>query len=195
MAGSAKIGAATERESRMDTEAAALVREMKDRQEIYDCIMRYCRGIDRLDREMLLSAYHPDAVDDHGSTYIGGVEGFADAVLALHSTYQEFTQHHITNHRCELDGDVAHCESYYLFRCINREAPWYNFSSGRYIDRFEKRGGRWAIAARVCVVEARDELWGPNGNEGNNAYVPATRDRGDPSYQRPLTIDPARQGR
>jgi hypothetical protein len=176
----------------MDAEAAALAREMKDRQEIYDCIMRYCRGIDRLDREMLLSAYHPDAIDDHGSTYVGGVEGFADAVLKLHETYQEFTQHHITNHRCELDGEVAHCESYYLFRCINRQAPWYNFSSGRYIDRFEKRDGRWAIAERVCVVEARDELWGPNGNEGNDAYVPATRDRRDPSYQRPLTIDRGR---
>jgi hypothetical protein len=28
--------------------------------------MRYSRGIDRLDRDMLLSAYHPDAIDDHG---------------------------------------------------------------------------------------------------------------------------------
>jgi len=176
----------------MDAEAEALVRELKDRQEIYDCIMRYCRGIDRLDREMLVSAYHPDAIDDHGSTYIGGVDGFADAVLALHSTYQEFTQHHITNHRCELDGDTAHCESYYLFRCINKAAPWDNFSSGRYLDRFEKRNGRWAIAARVCVVEARDEIWGPDGNEGNTEYVPATRNCNDPSYQRPLTIEPSR---
>ena len=34
----------------MDAETAAIVRELKDRQEIYDCIMRYSRGIDRLDR-------------------------------------------------------------------------------------------------------------------------------------------------
>ena len=67
----------------MDAEAAAIAREMKDRQEIYDCIMRYCRGIDRLDRETLLSAYHPDAIDDHGSTYVGGIEGFADAVQGI----------------------------------------------------------------------------------------------------------------
>ncbi|HEX8056439.1 MAG TPA: nuclear transport factor 2 family protein, partial [Novosphingobium sp.] len=82
----------------MDAEAAAIAREMKDRYEIYDCIMRYCSGIDRLDRELLLSAYHPDALDDHGSTYIGDVQGFAEAALALHSTYQEYTQHQITNH-------------------------------------------------------------------------------------------------
>jgi len=175
----------------MSDDVAAMVRELKDRQEIYDCIMRYCRGIDRLDREMLLSAYHPDAIDDHG-TYCGPVQGFADHVFQLHGTYQEFTQHHITNHRCDIDGDVAHTESYYLFRCINKEAPWYNFSSGRYLDRFERRGGRWAIAERICVVEARDEIWGPNGNADNTDYVPASRDPNDPSYMRPLTIDRSR---
>lgn len=175
----------------MDDETKALVRELKDRQEIYDCIMRYSRGIDRLDREMLLSAYHPGAIDDHG-TYCGPVEGFADVVFELHGTYQEFTQHHITNHRCELDGDVAHTESYYLFRCINKEAPWYNFSSGRYLDRFERRDGRWAIAERICVVEARDEIWGPNGNVDNTDYVPPSRTHDDPSYMRPLTVDRSR---
>lgn len=176
----------------MDTEALALLREMKDRQEIYDCIMRYCRGIDRLDRETLLSAYHPDAIDDHGSTYCGPVEGFANQVFALHYGMQHYTQHHITNHRCEIDGDVAHTESYYIFRCLNREQPFYNFSSGRYIDRFERRGGRWAIAARICLVEVRDEIWGPQGIENNTGYVLATRDRNDPSFMRPLTIDRGR---
>jgi len=175
----------------MKDDTGALLRELKDRQEIYDCIMRYCRGIDRLDRDMLLSAYHPGALDDHGD-YVGPVEGFADHVFKLHYGMQLYTQHHITNHRCEIDGDTAHTESYYLFRCLNREKPFYNFSSGRYIDRFERRSGKWAIAARVCLVEVRDEIWGPEGNEGNEAYIPATRSLDDPSYMRPLTVDPAR---
>lgn len=171
----------------MDAESAALLRELKDRQEIYDCLMRYCRGIDRLDRAMLLSAYHSDAVDDHG-VYVGGIEGFATHVFALHFGMQHFTQHHITNHRCELDGDVAHCESYYLFRCLNREKPFYATASGRYIDRFERRSGRWAIATRICLVEERDDNWGPEGLEVNSAYQEARRDAGDPSYLRPLRI-------
>jgi hypothetical protein len=175
----------------MGDDLEATVRELKDRQEIYDCIMRYCRGIDRLDRETLLSAYHGDAIDDHG-TYCGDVQGFADHVFELHGTYQEFTQHHITNHRCELDGDVAHTESYYLFRCINKAAPWYNFSSGRYLDRFERRDGRWAIAERICLVEARDEIWGPGGNGDNTDYVPASRSKDDPSYMRPMAVDRSR---
>src|ERR1700740_3561764 len=101
-------------ENTMGADIEQRVREIIDRQEIYDCIMRYCRGIDRLDREMLLSAYHPGAIDDHG-TYVGPIEGFAEYVFELHKTHQHRTQHHITNHRCEIDGDVAHTESYYIF--------------------------------------------------------------------------------
>jgi hypothetical protein len=175
----------------MDAETAALVRELKDRQEIYDCIMRYCRGIDRLDREMLLSAYHPGALDDHGP-FVGPVEAFADHVFTLHSTYQHRTQHHITNHRCELEGDVAHCESYYIFRSLNKEPPLHTNASGRYLDRMEKRGGRWAIAERICLVEIRNDHWAPTGFEGDSDYMPVSRDENDTSYRHPLTVDPAR---
>jgi hypothetical protein len=175
----------------MDAALGALVREMKDRQEIYDCMMRYCRGIDRLDRDMLLSAYHPGALDDHG-TFVGPIEAFADYVFALHATHQHRTQHHITNHRCEIDGDVAHTESYYIFRSLNKTPPLYTNASGRYLDRLEKRDGRWAIAARVCLVDIRNEHWAPTGTEGDTDYMPTRRDRGDSSYLRPLEIDPAR---
>lgn len=171
----------------MDEEVSRIAREMRDRHEIYDCIMRYCRGIDRFDREVLLSAYHSDAIDDHG-TYCGSVEGFADYAFALHAT-QHRTQHHITNHRCEIDGDIAHAESYYIFWSLNKEEPLYTTSTGRYIDRFERRDGRWAIAERVCLVEIRNEHWAPSGFEGDTDYVPAVRDRSDPSYLRPLRID------
>lgn len=47
-------------------EIEAEVREQRDRSEIWQVLMNYCRGVDRLDRELLLSCYHPDATDDHG---------------------------------------------------------------------------------------------------------------------------------
>ncbi len=175
----------------MESEMMALVREMKDRQEIYDCLMRYCRGIDRLDREMLVSAYHADALDDHG-TFVGPVDKFADYVFDLHATHQHRTQHHITNHRCEIDGDVAHAESYYIFRSLNKQPPLYTTASGRYIDRLERRQGRWGIAARACLVEIRNEFWAPTGFEGDTDYLPALRSRDDTSYRRPLTVDRSR---
>jgi SnoaL-like domain len=172
----------------MTGEQIALLQELKDRQEIYDCVIRYCRGMDRFDREMLRSAYHADALDDHG-TYVGGVEGFINHFFQFHSTYQHRTQHHITNHRCEIDGNIAHTESYYLFRSLNKDPPLYAMASGRYIDRFEKRGGRWAIADRVCLVDIVCNEWAPTGSEGSEVYLPSARDTSDPSYARPLEVD------
>ena len=37
-----------------------------DREAIREAMGRYCRGIDRLDVDLIRSAYHEDAFDDHG---------------------------------------------------------------------------------------------------------------------------------
>jgi hypothetical protein len=37
------------------------------RKQIHDALMRYCRGIDQMDRDLILSAYHPGARDNHGT--------------------------------------------------------------------------------------------------------------------------------
>ena len=175
----------------MDAELAAIVRETADRQQIYDCIMRYCLGIDRFDREVVASAYHPGAIDDHGY-FVGPAEQFVDIAIALHLKHHRRTQHMITNHYCRLEGDMAHSESYFLFRSLNREAPWHSIFSGRYIDRLERRDGRWGIVARICVVEVRDEHTDPDGSDSEAPYRTTSRDRNDPSYLYPLVIDPAR---
>lgn len=175
----------------MDSEASAWLLELKDRQEIYDCLMRYCRGVDRLDRDVILSAYHADALDDHGQV-VAPVAQFVDAIFAQHTNKQVRTQHHITNHICELDGDTAHTESYFMYRSINKTAPVHTVATGRYIDRFEKRDGKWAIAARVCITEIMEDTHSPTGVEHFDKYLPASRDKDDYSYRRPLTIDPAR---
>jgi hypothetical protein len=175
----------------MDAEAMALVRELKDRQEIYECLTRYCRGIDRLDRNMLLSAYHADAVDDHGA-FVGPVEAWADFVFDLHSTHQHRTQHLLTNHRCTLHGDVAEAETYYLFRSLNKAPPLHTSASGRYLDRLERRDGKWRIAVRICLVDIRNDHWAPTGFEGDELYMPNRRDSGDASYQSPIAVDRSR---
>ena len=96
------------------------LQELLDRQDILDCVHRYCRAVDRFDRELLLSVYHPDAIDDHG-LFVGGREAFADWAFGYHSLYQNATHHVVTNHTCELDGDVAHAETYWIFSGANRD--------------------------------------------------------------------------
>jgi len=174
-----------------------MVRQLHDRQAIRDCLATYCRGVDRLDRELLLSVYHEDAIDDHG-VFVGSREEFADWALGLHAQMQHSTQHIITNHSCELDGDVAHSETYWMFASMNKQGAALTLSGGRYIDRFERRNGRWAIALRKCIADwagAPGEGWGPPGlREALNSGSPPRRDRSDPSYDRPLTFDESRRG-
>ena len=175
----------------------ATVRMLADRQAIRDCLATYCRAVDRLDRELLLSVYHEDAIEDHG-VFVGDREGFADWVIAFHSRAQHTTQHVINNHTCDLDGDVAHTETYYMFAAMNVEGAPLTLSGGRYIDRFERRGGRWAIALRKVV----SDWWGdpgaawlsPEGRAALNGGVHASRDRRDSSYDRPLAFDESRRG-
>jgi ketosteroid isomerase-like protein len=186
----------------------AMVRTLADRQAILDCLMRYSRGVDRLDRETLLSVYHDDAIDDHGM-FVGGPEDFAEWVIGMHSTLHMSQQHCLFNHTCELDGDVAYTETYYMFVGMNREGPPLAMSGGRYVDRFEKRGGVWAIAHRVCLRDwiPLDETPDPadpfaftavkDGLPPAMASLMATaalsaRDRSDPSYARPFVTDPER---
>lgn len=184
------------------------VRELQDRQAILDCLMNYSRGVDRLDRDLLLSCYHPGAIDDHGM-FVGDREEFADWVVGMHGATHLSHQHCLLNHTCELDGDVAHTETYYMFVGMNREGTPLSMSGGRYLDRFERRDGRWAIAARVCVrdwapLDAQPDPEDPSTLTAiRHALPPAvlefmrtgplpTRDRRDPSYARPLRIDPDR---
>jgi hypothetical protein len=183
------------------------VAELADRQAIHDVLMTYSRGIDRLDRELLLSVYHEDAIDDHG-VFVGTPGEFADWAIAMHTATHLSHQHCILNYTCDLDGDVAHTETYYMFVGMNRAGEPMAMTGGRYIDRLEKRNGRWAIAARVCV---RD--WAPlekipevmdqaamtavkdldeRTKELMRTGAQPRRDCRDVSYQRPLTIDPAR---
>ncbi|HSV44179.1 MAG TPA: nuclear transport factor 2 family protein [Ramlibacter sp.] len=172
------------------------LQRLVDRQEIHDCILRYCSGVDRFDREMLLSVYHPDALDDHGA-FVGGPLAFVDWAFAYHAKYQHTHKHYVLNHHCELDGDTAHTETYWLFVGNNRHEPATSLHTGRYLDRFEKRDGKWAIAARKCVIEGGGGLGAiPVPAEALAAYAAtgvASRDKSDPSYQRPLTITRAAQ--
>jgi SnoaL-like domain len=190
-------------------ELEAAVLELQDRQAIHDCLMTYSRAIDRHDRELLRSVYHEDAIDDHG-VFVGTPAAFVDWALNMHDSVHLSHQHCIFNYTCDLDGTVAHTESYYMFVGLNRRGKPLAMSGGRYLDRFEKRDGRWAIAARVCV---RD--WAPldevpsvldqsrltvapldeRTRELMRSGYQVSQDRNDPSYMRPLTIDPARAQR
>jgi hypothetical protein len=164
----------------------ARIDELMDREAIRQCLSNYCRGLDRLDAELAKSAYHDDARDDH-QAYVGSGHGLVDWANEYHVATFSAWQHVIANNVIELDGDTAHSETYYFLAARMKDTNELHMGGGRYIDRLERRDGRWAIAARICTTE-----W--NLDAGLMAmFIPMqfhiAMDRTDPSYQRPLQVE------
>lgn len=174
----------------MDPNADAL-QGLLDKEAIREVSLRYTRGIDRHDEALLGSAYHAGASDDHGA-YIGSGEGFVEYANRVHAQNWVCHQHYVTNQTIDLAGDTAHCESYFL-AVLKRPDGICDMVGGRYIDRIERRAGRWAVADRICMVEWNVDA-SPGGAPLDPAmFVSATWDSSDPSYQRPLRVErPAR---
>ena len=172
----------------MDAELERRIREQLDRDEIFRVLQRYARGLDRLDSALARSCYWDDAIEDHGS-YVGKPDDFIRWADSTTLAFQS-TQHAILNHFCDLQGDEAFCETYYMFTSRAAVAP-HLMSTGRYIDHFQRREGEWRIANRVCIVEAQYELHdyvltrlAPPAYTADEPCQ-ASRDRKDVSYHRP----------
>jgi hypothetical protein len=168
----------------LDPAALRRLRELLDRQAIVDCVHRYARGVDRDDADLIRSAYHRDAAEDHGG-FVGGVDGLIPFLARVHRPFAG-SQRYVTNVTVDLDGDEAHAESYWLCVLLRDEPATLMLSGGRYVDRLERRDGEWRIADRVVVIEWRGDLAG--GAPDPPLGVTARRDGDDVSYRRPLRV-------
>lgn len=172
--------------SKQDPSLEDRLRELLDKHEIQECLLRYCRGIDRHDADLAQSAYHDDALDDHG-TYIGSGYGLVDWANGFHEEVWVRHQHYITNTLIELDGDTAHAETYYFMGCAKKDDFGAFHGGGRYVDRFERRNGRWGIVDRVCTLEWFDEPWVMERTVPLGLAISSDKD--DVSYVRPLRVE------
>lgn len=174
----------------MDNNLEAKLLELIDRQEIWSLLLRYSRGLDRLDRALIRSCYWDSAIDDH-HTFVGTADEFIDWAMAFHLDHNTVHHHGVSNHFVELDGDQAYGETYYTYIAANKRAP-HSLAIGRYIDHFERHGNVWKIANRVCVTErlfelsAGDDAAIKSAAEANGTPLPATRNSDDLSYHRPV---------
>lgn len=128
-----------------------------DKQAIRDAVARYCRGVDRLEPELIRSAYHPDGYDDHGDLK-GGRDEYIETLVPLLRANYVSTSHNIANQIIELDGDRALSESYLIAVHVTESdgTQFQEIVFGRYVDNFEKRAGEWRIAHRICVIDSRN---------------------------------------
>lgn len=159
-----------------------VLQDLVDRAAIHDVLLRYCRGADRCDEDLIRSAYHPDAHDDHG-TFSGGGGDFASWVIGVLRETSIATQHTMPNVLIELTGDTAAVETSFVayhHRSAGDGATVEIFG-GRYLDRFERRSGEWRIARRTVVHDWSTAV--PTAPFPNvNRYTRGRRDRSDPVY-------------
>ncbi|MHA7837063.1 MAG: nuclear transport factor 2 family protein [bacterium] len=158
------------------------LQSLLDRQAIRDVLSRYCRGLDRMDKEMAYAVWHPDATACYDGIYEGSGHGFVDWVWEAHASMERHS-HQITNVLIELDGDRATSEAYVtvvLWTRPDAEGCQQELvGRGRYLDRWERRGRVWAIAHRIHLLDLS------SASPLNRAQTSprASRDERDPSFE------------
>lgn len=133
--------------------------------EIQDVLLRYARGVDRRDWDMVRAAYHDGATDLHGD-FDGDADGVVAFIQARHRDGGQ-AMHFLGNCLIEfLRPDTALVETYFSSRRIGpfESDAMRNLAEGsdisdldvlgRYLDHFAKRDGGWRIARRIVVYEA-----------------------------------------
>ncbi|HXN60807.1 MAG TPA: nuclear transport factor 2 family protein [Acidimicrobiales bacterium] len=177
----------------------SLVRILLDKQEIHEALMRYCRGIDRCDEGLILSAFHEDAMDNHTGSELP-VSERVPRMVTMAKTAVKRTSHNICNELIDVDGDVAHSESYLIaYHRVEHEGKDLDWILGaRYVDRFERRDGSWRIAHRTVVFDWQrfDEVRDPPVGLSHVGYFDqaehGVRTPVDFSYQRLHQYSPGR---
>lgn len=119
---------------------------------ITDVLHRYCRALDRMDRPLAESCWHPGGTDSHAPLYSGEASGFLDWVWPLHAAAISF-RHVLTNITIHIEGDRAGAESYWTatMRVKGSDGLVDLLSGGRYADTFERIDGAWAIRHRQVL--------------------------------------------
>lgn len=142
----------------MSFDARAALEELAARAAIHDVILRYARGVDRRDFELVAACFTPDATVDYGDFFRGEVGGLIPAIatgLAAFAT----TMHLIGNHLVELDGDRATSETYAVahHRGDSAAKPFDLVIGVRYLDALGRAQGHWRIARRTVEYVWRRE--------------------------------------
>lgn len=157
------------------------------KQAITEVIYRYCRAFDRIDHDMALTIWHADGTcnytnklgtpDTLARDYFGPSEA-ARAKMRNHT-------HQVTNILIEVASERATSES--SFTAVLQMPPENGRITertvrGRYLDRWSKRGGVWAIDHRQVVFDSYTPYEFDAARAGDVPQDLSHRDKSDPSY-------------
>lgn len=161
--------------------------DLAAKQAITEVLHRYCRGLDRMDREMAESVWHPEGTADYGPMFQGTGTGFLDWVWPTHEGFARHS-HMVSNALVEVDlaagTAVSECYVSVWLRTRPHDGEVTDmFGRGRYVDRWSYRDGRWAIDHRRYVDDLQRAQQSPATSMTDGSTATGRRDRTDPSYE------------
>jgi hypothetical protein len=162
-----------------------LLHELLAKQAIQEVMCTYCRSLDRMDRKLASTVWHPGGTADFPGFYTGTGEGLLDFVWEMHAGLLGHA-HHVTNVLIELLApDRAVSESYTIVVLrppVEGDRSSAYLLSVRYVDRWSQRDGTWAIDSRLGIGDFGTMIDGPAMPGMDVASAPSRRDPDDPSY-------------
>ena len=127
--------------------------ELEAKDEIRTVLARYCRALDRMDKDAACSVWHADGTANYLGIFEGSGRDFVDWVWEAHAAMDRHS-HQIAQSLVEVDGDRARSETYVTVVLWPKAEPEVEICArGRYLDGWSLREGRWAIDHRVHVVD------------------------------------------
>ena len=150
-------------------------------QRIHDVLASYCRGLDRMDKDLARSVWHADGTAHYHDMYEGSGQGFVDWVWQAHAPMERHS-HQLANSMIRVNGDRAASETYVtvvLWTLPDDKGDQLEIiARGRYLDSWDLREGRWAISHREHIVDMQTVTALSRGA----VSTASRRDSTDPSY-------------
>lgn len=130
-----------------------ILEEIEAKQALHDLNTTYCRAIDRMDRELLISLWHDNAVVEYGSFKGSGKEFTSHAARPDDGKERTFTS--ISNEYFEVNGEEARGEIYVITvsTLLDGNEKTDQLIGGRYLDSYKRIGDIWKIARRTFVFD------------------------------------------
>lgn len=141
----------------------------------------YCRALDRMDKPAAYAVWHTEGTALYHDIFEGTGHGFVDWVWDAHAAMERHS-HQIAQSLIHVKGEFARSETYItvvLWTLPDASGAQQEIiGRGRYLDRWSRRDGRWAIDHREHVLDMQTLR---RLDPGYVSQV-STRDASDPSF-------------
>lgn len=169
--------------------------ETTDRLALQHLGVAYGHAVDRRDYELLRSLYHDDAVDDHRPFFTGTADDYVAWLPGMMANWSA-TSHRIVSMLHLIDGDQAEGElaASAWHRTLDGKRDF--IAHGRYVDRYERRGGVWRFARRAFILDWSEDREVVQGDDfGTDGVATGRAGADDPVYALLTLFGSDRRGR